>query len=114
MEGVGDDVFVHVVGQVVIEALADVPVDRLQLDEDQRQAVDEADQIGAAVVVGRAHAGELQLAHGEEAVRTGRVVEVDHAGAGGFPADPERPGIPRVRRCGAADRNRGCAAPSNG
>ena len=51
MEGVGDDGLVHVVGEVVVEALADVPVDRLQLDEDQRQAVDETDQIGAAVVV---------------------------------------------------------------
>ena len=68
VEGVGDDVLVHVVAQVVVEAGADVLVDRLQLDEDQRQAVDEADEIGAAVVVRRAHARELQLAHGEEAV----------------------------------------------
>ena len=57
MEGVGDDVLVHVVGQVVVEALADVLVDCLQLDEDQRQAVDEADEVGTAVVVGRADAG---------------------------------------------------------
>ena len=56
MEGVSDDVFVHIVGQVVVEALADVPVDRLQLYEDQRQAVDKTDQVGAAVVVGRADA----------------------------------------------------------
>ena len=68
MEGVGDDVLVHVVGKVVVESLADVLVDRLQLDEDQRKAVDEADQIGAPVVVRRADAGELQLAHGEEAI----------------------------------------------
>ena len=85
MEGVGDDVLVHVVGEVVVEALADVSVDRLQLDEDQWQAVDEADQIGTAVVVRRADAGEFQLAHGKKAVRTGPVVEVDHPGAGGFP-----------------------------
>ena len=85
MEGVGDDILVPVVGQVVVEALADVPVDRLQLDEDQRQAVDETDQIGATVVAGRTDAGELQLAHGEEAVRAGLVVEVDRPGTGGFP-----------------------------
>ena len=82
VEGVGDDVLVQVVAQVVVEAGADVLVDRLQLDEDQRQAVDEADEIGAAVVVRRAQAGELQLAHGEEAVCARRVVEVDHARAG--------------------------------
>ena len=84
MEGVGDDVLVHVVGEVVVEALADVLVDRLQLDEDQRQAVDETDQIGAAVIVRRADTGELQLAHGEEAIGTRRVVEVNHPGAGGL------------------------------
>ena len=68
VEGVGDAVLGQVVGQVVVEAGADVPVDRLQLDEDQRQAVDEAHQIGAPVVVRHAHALDLQLAHGEEAV----------------------------------------------
>ena len=52
-------------------------IDRLQLDEDQRQAVDEADEIGAPVVVRHAHALDLQLAHGEEAV-VGGVAEVDH------------------------------------
>ena len=36
----GNAVFVHIVGQVVVEAFADVLVDRLQLDEDQRQAVE--------------------------------------------------------------------------
>ena len=59
MEGVGDDVLVQVVAQVAVEAGADVLVDRLQLDEDQRQAVDEADEIGAAVVVRRAQAGDF-------------------------------------------------------
>ena len=82
MEGMGDDVLVHVVGEVVFEAFADISVDRLQLDEGQRQAVYETDQVGAAVVVGRPDAGELQLAHGKETVGTGRVVEVDYAGAG--------------------------------
>ena len=68
MEGMGDDVLVQVVAQVAVEAGADVLVDRLQLDEDQRQAVDEADEIGAPVVVRHAQAVNLQLAHGEEAV----------------------------------------------
>ena len=85
MEGMGDDVLVHVVGEVVVEALADVLVDRLQLDEDQRQAVDETDQVGAAVVVGRADSGQLQFAHGEEAVRARGIVEIDYSGAGGLP-----------------------------
>ena len=84
MERVGDDIFVHVVGEVVVEALADVLVDRLQLDEDQRQAVDETDQIGAAVVVRRADTCELQLAYGKEAIGTRRVVEVDHPGTSGL------------------------------
>ena len=57
MEGMGDDVLVHVVGEVVVETLSDVLVDRLQLDEDQRQTVHETDQIGAAVVVGRTNSG---------------------------------------------------------
>ena len=56
MEGVGDDVLVQVVAQVAVEAGADVLVDRLQLDEHQRQAVDEADEVGPAVVA-RACAG---------------------------------------------------------
>ena len=56
---------------------ADVPVHRLQLDEDQRQAVDEAHQIRATVVVRHAHALNLQLAHGQEAV-VRDVAEVDH------------------------------------
>ena len=81
MEGMGDDVLVHVVGEIVVETLPDVPVDRLQFDEDQRQPVDETDQIGPAVVVGRADAGQLEFAYGEEAVRSRRVVEVDHPGS---------------------------------
>ena len=45
VEGVGDAVFVQVVSQVVVEAGGDIPVHGLQLDEHQRQAVDEADQV---------------------------------------------------------------------
>ena len=48
VEGVGDAVLAQVVGEVVVEAGADVPIDGLQLDEDQRQAVDEADQVRRA------------------------------------------------------------------
>ena len=43
MAGMRDDVLVHVIGEVVIEALADVFIDRFQFDEDQRQAIDETD-----------------------------------------------------------------------
>ena len=81
MEGMRDDVLVHVVGQVVVEPLADVLVHRLQFDEDQRQPVHEADQISAAVVVRSTDTGQLQLAHGEEPVGAGFVVEVDDPGA---------------------------------
>ena len=114
MEGVGDDVLVHVVGEVVVEALADVLVDRLQFDEDQRQAVDEADQIGAAVVVRRADTGELQLAHGEKAIGTRRVVEVDHPGASGLLAALGVPILDGNTTANQTCRSRGCAAPSIG
>src|SRR5262245_10043943 len=36
VEGVGNTVLVQIVGQVVVEAGADVPIDSLQLDKDQR------------------------------------------------------------------------------
>jgi hypothetical protein len=77
VEGVGDAVLGEVVGQVVVEAGADVPVYGLQFDEDQRQAVDEAHQIRATVVVRHAHALDLQFAHGEKAV-VGGAPEVDN------------------------------------
>ncbi len=77
VEGVRDAVLREVVGEVVVEPGANVPIDRLQLDEDQRQAVDEAHQVRAPVVVRHAHALNLQL-------RTARkrlfadVAKVDH------------------------------------
>ena len=77
VEGVGDAVLIQVVGEVVVEAGADVPIDSLELDEDQWQTVDEADQVRAPVVVGYSHALDLQLPHREEAVV-------------GFPSDPYR------------------------
>ena len=114
VEGMGDDVLVHVVAQVAVEAGADVLVDGLQLDEDQRQAVDEADEVGAAVVVRRAQAGDLQLAHGEEAVCAGLVVEIDHPGAGvaaiaGGVAVGDRHAVADERA-----RTPDCAAPASG
>ena len=78
VEGMGDHVLVQVVAQVVVEAGADVLVHRLELDEYQRQPVDEADEVGAAVVVRRTQAGQLEFAHGEEAVGAGRIGEIDH------------------------------------
>jgi hypothetical protein len=38
VEGVSDAVLGEVVGKVVVKPGADVPIDRLQLNEDQRQA----------------------------------------------------------------------------
>ncbi len=91
VEGVGDAVLVQIVGKVVVESGADVPIDGLELDEDQRQAVDEADQVRAPVVVRHPHSLDLQLAHGEEAIvrfsiRAGAVAKVDHP----------RPRVPRL------------------
>ena len=83
MKGVGDDILIQVIAQVAIESGADVFIDRLQLDEHQRQAVDEADQIRAAVVAGRAQAGDFEFAHGDEAVvrfaiRAFAVLKINH------------------------------------
>ena len=77
MEGVGDAVLGEIVGQVFVESGADVPVHRFQLDEDQRQTIHKADQIGPPVVVRDAHALYLQLAYCEKAVARG-VAKVDH------------------------------------
>ena len=76
MKGVGDAVLGQVVGKVVVEAGADVAIHRLQLDEDQRQAIHETHQVGAAVVMRHPHALHFQLAHREEAVITD-VTEID-------------------------------------
>src|SRR5262245_56096575 len=79
VKGMGNAVLVQIVGQVVVEAGADVPVDGLQLDKDQRQAVDKAHEVGASVVVRHAYALDLQFAHCQEAVVDGGVVtEIDH------------------------------------
>ena len=63
IEQVGDGV--AVVGEVLVVGVADVLVDVFQLDEEQRDAVDEAQDVGpAAVGVAR----DPQLAHDQEMV----------------------------------------------
>ena len=115
MEGMGDDVLVHVVRQVVVEALADVPVDGLQFDEHQRKPVDEADEVAAAVVVGSAAACQFQFAHGEEAIRSrARCRNRLHAGASRLRATVFVPVLPRALPCEADGRTRGCAARPSG
>jgi hypothetical protein len=83
----------EVIGQVVVEAGPHVQIDGFEFDEHQRQAVDETDQIGPAVVVGDAEALDLQFPDGKEAivggaVRAGAVLEIYDLGAGvlGFAA----------------------------
>jgi hypothetical protein len=78
MEGMRNDVLVHIVAQIAVKSGSDILVDRLQLDEDQRQTVDKADEIGTAVVVRCAQAGQLQLANSEEVIVARAVVEVDY------------------------------------
>ena len=52
---------VLVVGQVLLVGGADVLVDVLQLDEQERQAVDEADDVGAAAVeIARTHSSRTR------------------------------------------------------
>src|SRR6516165_118799 len=87
VKGVGDDVFIEVIAQVAVEPGADVLVNRLQFDEDKRQSVDEADQIGPAVIARRAKASNFQFAHCDEAVirfpvRALAVLEINHSGLG--------------------------------
>ena len=94
VERVVDARLAQVIGQVVVEARPHVQIDRLEFNEDERQAVDEADQIGAAVVVRHAQALNLQFPHGQEAVvwravGSGAVAEINDAGAG-------VPGLPRL------------------
>ena len=51
-----------VIAQVVAVGVFELLVTGFEFDEDQRQAVDEADEIGAAVVARRAQPGQFQLA----------------------------------------------------
>jgi hypothetical protein len=76
---VRDDLLGHVVGEVVVEPPANVPVDGFELDENQRQAVDEADKVRPAVVMRHPQSLQLQLAHGDKAI-VGRVAKVNDAG----------------------------------
>ena len=79
VEQVGDGV--AVVGVVPLEGGPEVAVDVLALDEQQRQAVDEADDVGAAAVEIPPHP---QLAHAQEVV-VGGLVEVEQAQVAGLP-----------------------------
>ena len=76
VEGMRDAVLVQVIGEVIVEAGADVAVHGLQFDKHQRQAIDEADEVGAPVVVRHAHALHLQFAHCEKAI-VNLVPEID-------------------------------------
>ena len=53
MKSMGDEVLVHVIPQVAVEASANVFVNRLQLDEHQRQPIDETDEVRTPVVARR-------------------------------------------------------------
>ncbi len=79
VEGMGDDVSIKGVAQITVEPGADVPVDRLQFDEYQRQTIDETNQVGAAIVVGRAQPGDPEFAHHQKAIVC-RLTEIDHPG----------------------------------
>ena len=83
MEGVGDARVAEVVGQVVVIPRPHVQIDGFEFNERERDAVDKADQVCAAVVVRHAQALNLQLAHSEEAVvgfpvRAYAIAEIDH------------------------------------
>ena len=71
VEEVGDGV--AVVGIVPLEGGLQIPVDVLALDEQQRQAVHEAHDVGPAPVEAAAHP---QLPHAEEVI-VGGLVEVE-------------------------------------
>ena len=79
-EDVGDRV--AVVGEVVVVGVLEVAVRRLQLDEDERDAVDEAEQVCPALVQ---VALDPELGDEEEVV-VRRVVPVDDGQALGVPA----------------------------
>src|SRR2546422_3151593 len=76
MKAMRDAVLVEVIDQVVVEACTDVEVHRLELDEYQRQAVYEANQISPPVIMRHTHALNLQLTHGKKSI-VERVAVVD-------------------------------------
>src|SRR6266853_3993930 len=68
MKGVSNNMLVHVVPQVAVKSRPDVLIDRLELDEHQRQAIDKTNQVRPPIVARRAQPRDFQLAHGEEAI----------------------------------------------
>ena len=83
---------VAVVGEVVVVGVLEVAVRRLQLDEDERDAVDEAEEVGPALVQ---VALDPELRDEEEVV-VGRVLPVD---------DGEPLGLPAAVRLANGDRD---------
>ena len=71
---------------------------RFEFDEDQRQAVDEADEIGAAFV----HVARDPELRGEEEVVAGRVLPVDDADLSDFTLTLARSPTPLPSRVRAA------------
>ena len=87
-----------IVGEVAVVGVGHRLVARLEFDEQERQAVDEADEIGA---LGVEFAREPDLRGEEEVVRL-RVVPVDDADDLGLALAALSPHLDRRRRCGSA------------
>jgi len=68
---------VEIVGQVSVVGGSDIQIHRFQLDENDRQSVDETNQVGASVVMGRAKPLDLQFADGHKTILL-RFPEIDH------------------------------------
>src|SRR5262249_25410922 len=77
IESVRNAVLAHVVGEIVVKSGADVAVNGFQFDKDQRQAVDQADEVSTAIVMRHAQTLDAQFANGKEAVIP-QIFEVDH------------------------------------
>ena len=71
---------VEIVRQVAVVGGADVHINRLELDENDGQAVDETNQIRAPVVMGRAQALNFQFADSHETILLG-LPEIDNLDA---------------------------------
>lgn len=69
MKRLDDHVFVEVVPRVAVEGGPNVLVNRFEFNEHQRQAVDEADQLCAAIAIGGTQAHDLQFSHGQAPVQ---------------------------------------------
>ena len=52
VKSMGYDIRVKIPGKVVVKARADIFINRFEFDEDQRESVDKANQIGPDVIMG--------------------------------------------------------------